>query len=180
MLDAGGDAMLGVADNYYKCLPLHYAAGYLKNADSPAVVELLLARGPPGSATSTGFQGLTPLAMAEQYNKSPVVAKIAALLRAAMRWRHGAPHAGRGGQGVVPSPPWRPRPTDPLRESLCGVCLADRDLNPARAPLTLGPCGAQDPRGPGPSRPRTPETLGPPRPRTLEAAGRSGTSGALH
>ena len=52
MLDAGGDAMLGVADDYRKYLPLHYAAWKLKNAGGPAVVELLLARGPPGSATS--------------------------------------------------------------------------------------------------------------------------------
>ena len=56
MLDAGGDATLEVA-NGAKDLPLHLAACYLKNADGPAVVELLLARGPPGSATSKNTGG---------------------------------------------------------------------------------------------------------------------------
>ena len=113
MLDAGGDAMLGVTDNN-KFLPLHLAAYGLKNADGPAVVELLLARGPPWSATSDAC-GCTPLFYAERSNKGPVAEEIAALLRAAMRWRHGAPRAGRegGGHRVVPGPPWRPRPTDP-------------------------------------------------------------------
>jgi hypothetical protein len=60
MLDAGGDAMLGVADNNEN-LPLHLAAATLKNADGPAVVERLLARGPPGRATSTTVSGQTPL-----------------------------------------------------------------------------------------------------------------------
>jgi hypothetical protein len=85
MLDAGGDAMLGVAENSSsKALPLHYAAACLKNAGGPAVVELLLARGPPGSATSKDSSGNTPLVYAE-YNKSPVAEEIKALLRAAMR-----------------------------------------------------------------------------------------------
>ena len=111
MLDAGGDAMLGVGDDS-KCLPLHYAAD-LKNADGPAVVELLLVRGPPGSATSKDTSGCTPLVYAEKYNEGPVAAEIAALLRAAMRCRHRAPRASQGGQGVLSGPPWRPRPTDP-------------------------------------------------------------------
>jgi hypothetical protein len=58
--------------------------------DGPAVVELLLADGPPGSAamTSSGVNGkdLTPLAFAEKHNnKGPVAKEIAALLRDAMR-----------------------------------------------------------------------------------------------
>ena len=84
MLAAGGDAMLGVADNY-KNLPLHCAAMKLKNADGPAVVELLLARGPPGSAISEASGGRTPLALAEQINRSPAAEGIKALLCAAMR-----------------------------------------------------------------------------------------------
>ena len=58
MLDAGGDAMLAVPGQF-KCLPLHRAAG---DSRSPAVVALLLARGPAGSsqgATDRGFRGLT-------------------------------------------------------------------------------------------------------------------------
>jgi hypothetical protein len=85
MLDAGGDAMLGVG-NDVKWLPLHFAAEFLKSADGPAVVELLLARGPPGSATSKNNYGRTPLACAEQrldLSMSPVAEEIAALLRAA-------------------------------------------------------------------------------------------------
>ena len=42
MLDAGGEAMLGVP-GYYKRLPLHRAAF---NSQSPAAVALLLVRGP--------------------------------------------------------------------------------------------------------------------------------------
>ena len=83
MLDAGGDAMLGVGDDG-KFLPLHYAAGFLKNAGGPAVVELLLARGPPGSATSKDAGSGTPLVYAE-HNKGPVAEEIKALLRAATR-----------------------------------------------------------------------------------------------
>jgi hypothetical protein len=130
MLDAGGDAMLGVGDRW-KALPLHYAAECLKSAGGPAVVELLLARGPPGSATSTDVAGSTPLACAK-YNNGPVAEEIAALLRAATRWRHGAAPRGhrRGGAKgwCLPPPPSAAPPDRPtLRESLCGVCLADRD-----------------------------------------------------
>ena len=142
MLAAGGDAMLAVAEDYSKELPLHCAAHRLKNADGPAVVELLLARGPPGSATSENRDGRTPLAMAESFNTSPVAEEIKALLRAAMRWRHGAPRAGRRGGGV-PGPPLAASP-DPLRESLCGVCLGDRDLNSVRPPPHT-----RTPRSPG-------------------------------
>ena len=106
--------MLGVAD-VSNMLPLHWAACKLKNADGPSVVELLLARGPPGSATSTDVAGSTPLACAK-YNNGPVAEEIAALLRAATRWRHGAAPRGhrRGGAKgwCLPPPLRRPRPTD--------------------------------------------------------------------
>jgi hypothetical protein len=52
MLDAGGDAMLGVP-GYHKCLPLHCAA---MHSWSAAVVALLLARGPAGSARAESFR----------------------------------------------------------------------------------------------------------------------------
>ena len=81
MLDAGGDAMLGVP-GLGKKLPLHRAASY---SWSPAVVALLLARGPADSALAEDASGLTPLWWAEQLNTGPGVAKIKALLRAAMR-----------------------------------------------------------------------------------------------
>ena len=45
MLDAGGEAMLGVPGIANR-LPLHYAAEF---SSSPAVVALLLARGPAGA-----------------------------------------------------------------------------------------------------------------------------------
>ena len=79
MLDVGGEAMLAVP-GYDKFLPLHYAALYSR---SPAVVEILLARGPPGSAEDEG--GYTPLYLAEKWNTGPGAAEIKALLRAAMQ-----------------------------------------------------------------------------------------------
>ena len=81
MLDAGGEAMLAVP-GYYKALPLHHAA---KNSRFPAVVALLLARGPAGSARVEDMDGWTPLYRAEHFNKGPGAAEIKALLRAAMR-----------------------------------------------------------------------------------------------
>jgi hypothetical protein len=81
MLDAGGEAMLGVPDRY-KCLPLHWAA---RNSRFPAVVALLLARGPAGALRAETEGGNTPLAFAEKFNRGPGVAEIKALLRAAMQ-----------------------------------------------------------------------------------------------
>jgi hypothetical protein len=81
MLDAGGDAMLAVPDRS-KMLPLHHAA---RNSSSPAMVALLLARGPAGSARTENANGRTPLACAEHYNTGPAAEEIKALLRAAMR-----------------------------------------------------------------------------------------------
>ena len=52
MLDAGGEAMLGVRSGQ-KCLPIHWAARY---SSFPAVVALLLARGPAGSARAESFR----------------------------------------------------------------------------------------------------------------------------
>jgi hypothetical protein len=90
MLDAGGEAMLAVPGSG-KWLPLHRAASHSR---SPAVVEILLARGPAGAARATthrpglfagpGAAGRTPLALAEEFNTGPAVAEIKALLRAAM------------------------------------------------------------------------------------------------
>ena len=81
MLDAGGDAMLAVPNNY-KMLPLHRAA---MHSQSPAVVALLLARGPAGSARAETRSGFTPLRSAEEYNRGPGAEEIVALLRAAMQ-----------------------------------------------------------------------------------------------
>jgi ankyrin repeat protein len=82
MLDAGGEAMLAVPTaNQSECLPLHCAAYY---SQSPAVVALLLARGPAGSARAEDEDGWTPLRWAEEYNPGPVAEEIKALLRAAM------------------------------------------------------------------------------------------------
>ena len=80
MLDAGGEAMLGVPDDNYKYLPLHCAAQYSR---SPAVVEILLARGPPGAARAKDSYGRTPLDLAG-LNESPAAEEIKALLRAAI------------------------------------------------------------------------------------------------
>jgi ankyrin repeat protein len=81
MLDAGGDAMLAVPNNY-KMLPLHRAA---MHSQSPAVVALLLARGPAGVARAEDADGWTPLVWAERGNMGPGAEEIKALLRAAMR-----------------------------------------------------------------------------------------------
>jgi ankyrin repeat protein len=81
MLDAGGEAMLGVP-NYSKRLPLHHAAD---RSWSPAVVALLLARGPAGAARAENGYGRTPLALAEKYTQGPAAEEIQALLRAAMQ-----------------------------------------------------------------------------------------------
>ena len=80
MLDAGGEAMLGVPDGY-ELLPLHRAAS---NSRSPAVVELLLACGPAGVAQAKNVNGWNPLVCAERFNKGPGAAEIKALLRAAI------------------------------------------------------------------------------------------------
>jgi ankyrin repeat protein len=82
MLDAGGEAMLGVP-GCYRCLPLHFAA---HNSPFPAVVALLLARGPAGAARAKNRNGeeRTPLRVAELFNRGPGAAEIKALLRAAM------------------------------------------------------------------------------------------------
>jgi ankyrin repeat protein len=79
MLEAGGDAMLGVPGSF-KRLPLHHAAIHSR---SPAVVALLLARGPAASARDSACGG-TALAYAEVCNTGPAAAEIKALLRAAM------------------------------------------------------------------------------------------------
>jgi hypothetical protein len=83
MLDASGEAMLGVPKTY-KWLPLHYAAYRSRSA---AVVEILLARGPARAARakSRGVLIRTPLVIAESHNTGMAVAEIAALLRAAMQ-----------------------------------------------------------------------------------------------
>ena len=81
MLDAGGDAMLAVP-GHCKNLPLHRAA---QCSRSPAVVALLLARGPAGSARARDHNGRTPLVYAELANRGPGAEEIKALLRAAMR-----------------------------------------------------------------------------------------------
>jgi hypothetical protein len=81
MIDAGGETMLGVLDNN-KRLPLHRAAS---NSRFPAVVALLLARGPAGSARAETAGGCTPLSYAEHINTGPGAAEIKALLRAATR-----------------------------------------------------------------------------------------------
>jgi hypothetical protein len=86
MLEAGGDAMLAVPDGWLKDLPLHIAAA---NSPFPAVVALLLAHGPAGSARAEsggggGHPAGTTLFLAEKYNKGPGAAEIKALLRAAM------------------------------------------------------------------------------------------------
>jgi hypothetical protein len=78
MVTAGGEAMLGVLTSG-KCLPLHCAALY---SPFSAVVALLLARGPAGSARAVTAGGRTPLALADE---GPAAAEIRALLRAAMR-----------------------------------------------------------------------------------------------
>jgi hypothetical protein len=82
MLDAGGEAMLGVLGRSANWLPLHCAAYH---SPSPAVVALLLARGPAAAARAESMLGRTPLALAEKDNKGPAAAEIRALLRAAMR-----------------------------------------------------------------------------------------------
>jgi hypothetical protein len=81
MLDAGGEAMLG-ALGYGKWLPLHYAAW---KSPFPAVVALLLARGPAGALRAENAYGNTPLYYAEQFNTGPGATEIKALLRAAMQ-----------------------------------------------------------------------------------------------
>ena len=81
MLDAGGEAMLGVP-GWCKCLPLHAAAW---KSPSAAVVALLLARGPAGALLAETEGGNTPLRYAEVLNMGPGAAEIRALLRAAMR-----------------------------------------------------------------------------------------------
>ena len=78
MLDAGGEAMLGVPGQS-KLLPLHVAA---HNSPFPAVVVLVLARGPAEALRAKiGGWGHTPLVLAE-HNTGPSAAEIAALLRA--------------------------------------------------------------------------------------------------
>jgi hypothetical protein len=81
MLDAGGDAMLGVP-GFCKRLPLNIAAD---NSSSPAVVVLLLARGPARAARAENANRRTPLACAEHYNTGPAAEEIKALLQAAMQ-----------------------------------------------------------------------------------------------
>ena len=81
MLDAGGEAMLGVPGRYKK-LPLHWAAS---RSRSPAVVAILLARGPAGALRAVVGFGRTPLYLAERYHTGPGVEEIKALLRAAMQ-----------------------------------------------------------------------------------------------
>jgi ankyrin repeat protein len=80
MLGAGGDAMLGVL-GYNQHLPLHFAA--LKST-FPAVIELLLARGPAGSAPAEIKFGDTPLHYADT-RRHEAVEEIQVLLRAAVR-----------------------------------------------------------------------------------------------
>jgi hypothetical protein len=65
MLDAGGEAMLAVPDDI-KWLPLHCAAFFSR---SPAVVALLLARGPAGAVRVQDEYGRTPLALAEAHHR---------------------------------------------------------------------------------------------------------------
>jgi ankyrin repeat protein len=81
IVDAGGDAMLAVPDGS-NGLPLHLAASY---SASPAVVEILLARGPAGAARTKSATGHTPLYYAETINVGAGAAEIKALLSAAMR-----------------------------------------------------------------------------------------------
>ena len=81
MVDAGGEAMLAVPGEY-KHLPLHYAAD---RSRSPAVVALLLARGPAGASRAKNVNRHTPLYLAERYNTGPGAAEIIALLRAAIQ-----------------------------------------------------------------------------------------------
>ncbi len=52
---------------------------------SPAVVALLLARGPAGALRAKDWAGRTPLYYAEEWNTGPGAAEIKALLRAAMQ-----------------------------------------------------------------------------------------------
>jgi hypothetical protein len=80
MLEAGGEAMLAVP-GYAERLPLHWAA---HNSSSPAVVALLLARGPAGAAWAQDWNGWTPLDRA-QGNKGPGAEEIKALLWRATR-----------------------------------------------------------------------------------------------
>jgi ankyrin repeat protein len=82
MLDAGGEAMLGVPGGDSEQLPLHVAAWL---SPSPAVVALLLARGPAGALRAKEGLGRTPLALAETGNRGPAAAEIKALLRATMQ-----------------------------------------------------------------------------------------------
>jgi ankyrin repeat protein len=81
MLDAGGEAMLAVPGGH-KRLPLHIAAW---KSSSPAVVALLLTRGPAGASRAKDRWGGTPLYLAEEFNRDPGAAEIKALLRAAMQ-----------------------------------------------------------------------------------------------
>jgi hypothetical protein len=80
VLDVGGDAMLGVL-NSGKGLSLHLAAW---KSTQPAVVALLLARGPAGSARAVTAGGCTPLYFAANNKDSPAAKEIEALLRSAM------------------------------------------------------------------------------------------------
>jgi hypothetical protein len=81
MVEVGGEAMLGARD-LAKGLPLHLAAAV---SPFPAVVALLLARGPAVAARVKSDTGRTPLDMAERLNTGPGREEIIALLRAAMR-----------------------------------------------------------------------------------------------
>jgi hypothetical protein len=80
MLDAGGEALCG-GPGSSKFLPLHIAA---MNSRSPAVVALLMARGPAGSARAASTGGGTPLLLAENFSTGSAAEEINALLCAAM------------------------------------------------------------------------------------------------
>ena len=80
MLEAGGEAMLGVPGNSIP-LPRHFGAW---KSTRLAVVGLLVARGPAGVARARNSYGRAPVVCAE-HNTGPAVGKIKALLLAAIQ-----------------------------------------------------------------------------------------------
>jgi hypothetical protein len=73
--------MLGVAGGGMAMLPLHCTTYH---SWSPAVVAMLLARGPGKAARAKTVRGHTPVDFADNWNKGPGMEDIKALLRDAL------------------------------------------------------------------------------------------------